>query len=64
MMQAFFRNESGNAAVGYGLIVCLIVLATFLTIGRIGGLFVETVHSVTPPPISAPKGGGFDTTDP
>lgn len=48
MFSSFIRDESGSAAVSYGMVVSLIILAAILVFVHIGNTLTGTFQSVTP----------------
>lgn len=48
MFSSFIEDDSGSAAVSYGMIISLIVLATILAFLHIGGALTDTFQTMTP----------------
>jgi pilus assembly protein Flp/PilA len=46
-IKKFFNDESGAAAVEYGLLVALIAVAIVTTVGLLGGAVKDTFDSAT-----------------
>lgn len=44
----FVRDESGSAALNYGMVVSLIILAAILAFTHIGGTLTGTLESINP----------------
>lgn len=48
MVLDFVRDESGSAALNYGMVVSLIILAAILAFTHIGGTLTGTLESINP----------------